>query len=194
MDNMANGDSFNMVMTPEASPERDANAEREVGGGFNQMAQRNEAASRSVRIVQMERHHSDLHGDPPAIEVELVSQFGDMHKGGMGEESKRSNRFRQSTLTERHMIGAHPLATSPSIKNSLIDWVTTFKNLPHIPGTTSEFITSGALYYIMEEIDPEYFPELPYSQLDKKDLRANHDIKVLRKVYKHMLEQMDLWF
>lgn len=91
-------------------------------------------------------------------------------------------------------MNTHPLAGSPTIKNSLIDWVTTFKNLPHNPGNTTEFITSGALYYIMEEIDPEYFEEWPYSVLNKQDLRAKQDPKVLRKVYKHMLEQMELWY
>jgi hypothetical protein len=39
----------------------------------------------------------------------------------------------------------------------------------------------------MEEIEPEYFKELPYSQLNKKEARMDQDPKVLKKVYKYML-------
>jgi len=46
----------------------------------------------------------------------------------------------------------------------------------------------------MEEIEPEYFRELPYSTLNKKEARTSQDPKVLKKVYKHMLQQMELWF
>ena len=48
IENVAHGDSFNMVMTPEESPERDVNVQREVGARFNQMAKRDEAMMRSV--------------------------------------------------------------------------------------------------------------------------------------------------
>ena len=66
-------------------------------------------------------------------------------------------------MSEHIQVNAHPFADSPTIKNSLIDWISTFKSLPRYPANVSEFITSGSLYYIMEEIDAEYFPELPYS-------------------------------
>ena len=66
--------------------------------------------------------------------------------------------------------------------------------MPRYPATISEFVTSGALYFIMEEIDAEYFRELPYSTLSKKDSRMEQDPKVLKKVYKHMFQQMELWF
>ena len=72
-----------------------------------------------------------------------------------------------STLSEQAQINAHPFADSPTIKNSLIDWVSTFKNLPRYPGSIPEFITSGTLYFIMEEVDGEYFKEFPYRDLNK---------------------------
>lgn len=86
----------------------------------------------------------------------------------MYEERKRQNRFRYSTLTERLQVNAHPYAQHPTIKNSIIDWVQTFKTLPDKPETVTDFINSGALYFIMEEIEPEYFPELPYTIINKK--------------------------
>ena len=92
------------------------------------------------------------------------------------------------------MVNAHPFADSATIKHSIIDWVTTFKNLPRYPATITEFVTSGTLYFIMEEIEPEYFPELPYTTLNKKEAKMDQDPKVLKKVYKHMLQQMELWF
>lgn len=76
--------------------------------------------------------------------------------------------MRQSTLSELITINhQHPLADSPTIKNSMIDWVSSFKNLPRYPATVSEFITSGTLYFIMEEIDAELFKEFPYKTLNK---------------------------
>ena len=66
--------------------------------------------------------------------------------------------------------------------------------MPRYPATISDFVTSGALYFIMEEIDAEYFSELPYSTLNKKDAKQQQEPKVLKKVYKHMLQQMELWF
>ena len=112
----------------------------------------------------------------------------------MYEERKRTNRFGQSTLSEHATVNAHPFADSPTIKNSIIDWVSTFKNLPRYPGSISEFITSGTLYFIMEEVDGEYFKEFPYRDLNKKEAKARQEPKTLKKVYKHMLSQMELWF
>ena len=40
---------------------------------------------------------------------------------------------------------------------------------------------------IMEEIEPEYFKELSYSLLPKKEGRAVLSDLDLRKIYKHML-------
>lgn len=73
------------------------------------------------------------------------------------EEAKRVNRFGHSTLSEHINVNSHPLADSPTIKNSLTDWIATFKNLPRYPANVSEFVSSGSLYFIMEEVDPEYF-------------------------------------
>ena len=61
-DNLANGDSFNMVESPDESPERNPRADREVGGRFNMMAQRQEEMTRSVRALQIERDASELQG------------------------------------------------------------------------------------------------------------------------------------
>ena len=63
------------------------------------------------------------------------------------------------------------MADSPTIKNSLIDWITSFKNLPRYPATITEFVTSGSLYFIMEEIDEEYFKEFPYNVLNKQEAK-----------------------
>lgn len=131
-----------------------------------------------------------MHGEPKVIEIDL----GNNKNLQTYEERKRTNRFRQSTLSQRHVVNSHPFADSPTIKHSIIDWITTFKNLPRYPATISEFVSSGALYFIMEEIDAEYFRELPYSTLSKKDTKMEQDPKVLKKVYKHMLQQMELWF
>ena len=120
---------------------------------------------------------------PKVVEIELGY-----------EERKRHNRFRQSTLSEHLRINQHPLADSPTIKSSLIDWIATFKNLPRFPGNIRDFITSGTLYFIMEEIDPQYFQEFSYKDLNKQEARQEQEVKTLKKVYKHMLTQMELWF
>ena len=99
-----------------------------------------------------------------------------------------------STLSEHLRINQHPLADSPTIKNSLIDWIATFKKLPRYPGNVRDFITSGSLYFIMEEIDQQYFQEFPYKDLNKKEAKQEQEVKTLKKVYKHMLTQMELWF
>lgn len=91
-------------------------------------------------------------------------------------------------MSEKVISKQHPLANSTTIKNSLIDWITTFKNLPSIPATTSEFVTSGALYFIMEEIEPEYFTEFPYTILNKQEAKSVQDREILRQVYKHMVQ------
>ena len=91
-------------------------------------------------------------------------------------------------------VNAHPMADSPTIKNSLIDWIATFKTLPRYPATVSELITSGTLYFIMEEIEPQYFEQLPYKILNKEEAKSRQEPKTLKKVYKHMLQQMELWF
>ena len=84
-------------------------------------------------------------------------------------------------------MNAHPLADSPTIKNSLTDWIATFKNLPRYPANVNEFITSGSLYFIMEEVDAEYFKEFSYKTLNKQEANVNQDPKTLKKVYKHMV-------
>jgi len=181
-------DSFETNGTPEDSPERPTpNVAREMGGRFNHMAQREEAVTRSVRYLQMDRHMSDMakHGQPRVVEIDLTEE----------ERIKRKHKLLQSTQSERQtVIKTHPFADSPTIKNSLVEWIATFKNLPRNPGTVSEFISSGALYFIMEEIEPDYFQEFPYSVISKKDASSQQDPKVLKKVYKHMLVQMELWF
>ena len=91
-ENLANGDSFNMVETPEESPERDPKSQREIGGRFNMMAQRHEEVSRSVRNLQMERNASDMmNGEPKVIEIDLADE---QRNRGQYEERKRMNRFR----------------------------------------------------------------------------------------------------
>ena len=139
----------------------------------------------------MERHTSDLaSGQPRVVEIDLNEQ----DKAKQYEERKGNNRFGHSTLSEHHQVNAHPLADSPTIKNSLIDWIATFKNLPRYPANISEFITSGTLYFIMEEIEPEYFKEFQYKTLNKSEANPVQEPKTLKKVYKHMLTQMELWF
>ena len=64
-------------------------------------------------------------------------------------------------LSEKIAVNHHPLANSETMKNSLIDWVATFKTLPKFPATIAEFVTSGTLYMIMEEIDPNTFKQFP---------------------------------
>ena len=191
-DKVALGDnSMNMVETPEDSPERMRESERmeeaadkEMGGRFNHMAQNYEALSRSVHQLKMDRHNSDMmSGQPKVVEIELGY-----------EERKRNNRFRQSTLSEHLRINQHPLADSPTIKNSLTDWISTFKNLPRYPANISEFVTSGSLYFIMEEIESDFFKEFPYKDLNKQEAKSKQEPKTLKKVYKHMLSQMELWF
>ena len=46
----------------------------------------------------------------------------------------------------------------------------------------------------MEEIDPEHFKEFPYKTLNKQEAKSKQEPKTLKKVYKHMLSQMELWF
>ena len=46
----------------------------------------------------------------------------------------------------------------------------------------------------MEEIEPEYFSEFPYKILNKQEAKSQQDPDTLRQVYKHMLQQMELWF
>ena len=99
-------------------------------------------------------------GAPKVVEIDLTA-----------EERKKyeatKNQHHHSVLSERVRANQHPFANSATIKNSLIDWITTFKKLPRFPATTTEFVTSGALYFIMEEIEPDYFTEFDYSVLNK---------------------------
>ena len=76
----------------------------------------------------------------------------------------------------------------------MTDWIATFGNLPRYPANISEFITSGSLYFIMEEIEPDYFKAFPNKTLNKSEAKTEYDRKTLTKVYKHMLSQMELWF
>ena len=115
----------------------------------------------------MDRQTSDImvnHGQLKVVEIELGY-----------EKSKRPNKFfNASTISENLPItNQHPLADSPTIKNSLTDWFATFKNLPRYPANISEFITSGSLYFIMEEVDEEYFKEFPYKVLNKQEAKSN---------------------
>ena len=97
-------------------------------------------------------------------------------------------------LSEKITNNHHPLANSQSIKNSLIDWVATFKTLPNFPANISEFVTSGTLYMILEEIAPSHFKQFPQSILPKvKDTQTLKEPQ-LKKIYKHMLKQMRAWF
>ena len=66
--------------------------------------------------------------------------------------------------------------------------------MPRYPANISEFITSGSLYFIMEEIEPDYFKAFPNKTLNKQEARTEYDRKTLTKVYKQMLSQMELWF
>ena len=99
-----------------------------------------------------------------------------------------------STLSERIHVDQHPLASSPTIRASIIDWISTFKNLPQFPATISEFVSSGTLYMIMEEIEPDYFQELQYSILPKNEGCGTISDNKLKKIYSHMVSQMELWF
>ena len=84
-DNQVNGDSFNMVETPEDSPERPFNkaaVDKEMGGTYNHMAQNFVAVSKSVRNLQLERNHSDVAGTgnggvgghPRVVEIDLEEE------------------------------------------------------------------------------------------------------------------------
>ena len=84
-------------------------------------------------------------GQPKVVEIEI------------GYDKRQKQPFRTSTLSEQLRINQHPHADSQTVKNSIIDWVATFKNLPRYPGNIRDFISSGSLYFIMEEIDPQYF-------------------------------------
>ena len=53
------------------------------------------------------------------------------------------------------------------MRHSLIDWVATFQTLPKFPSNLSEFVTSGTLYMIMEEIEPTFFRPFPYTVIPK---------------------------
>lgn len=46
----------------------------------------------------------------------------------------------------------------------------------------------------MEEIEGDLFKEFPYKTLNKQEAKVKQDPKTLKKVYKHMIAQMDLWF
>jgi len=46
----------------------------------------------------------------------------------------------------------------------------------------------------MEEIDEEFFKAFPFKTLNEQEARPRQDQKTLKKVYKHMLSQMELWF
>ena len=69
--NPSGDDSMNMVETPEESPERQPNTEREIGGRFLHMAQDREAMTRSVRNLQLERNLSDVAGAPKVVDIDL---------------------------------------------------------------------------------------------------------------------------
>ena len=73
-ENLAHGDSFNMVESPDESPERDPRAQREIGGRYNMMAQRHEEVSRSVRALQVERTVSDMQDNPKVVEIDLAEE------------------------------------------------------------------------------------------------------------------------
>lgn len=97
-------------------------------------------------------------------------------------------------LTEKVAINHHPLASSATMKNSLIDWVATFQTLPKFPANIPEFVTSGTLYMIMEEIEPTYFKQFPYSVLPKNEAKSVLEESALKKIYKHMVQKMQDWF
>ena len=40
----------------------------------------------------------------------------------------------------------------------------------------------------MEEIEPEYFTEFPYTILNKQEAKSVQDREILRQVYKHMVQ------
>ena len=47
---------------------------------------------------------------------------------------------------------------------------------------------------IMEEIEPTYFKPFPQSVLPKSQAQSVLAEKALKKIYKHMLQQMQAWF
>ena len=47
---------------------------------------------------------------------------------------------------------------------------------------------------IMEEIEPSYFKAFPYSVIPKNAPQDVLEKQVLKKIYKHMLNQMQVWF
>ena len=131
-------------------------------------------------------------GTPDIANIDLEEEKSTNRKI---EERKRAvSRFSNLSEQVQVRIQYHALADSPTIKNSLTDWIATFRNLPRYPANISEFITSGSLYFIMEEIEPEYFKEFPNKTINKQEARTQQDRKTLQKVYKHMLSQMELWF
>ena len=46
----------------------------------------------------------------------------------------------------------------------------------------------------MEEIEPAYFKPFPYSVIPKNAPKEVLEKQVLKKIYKHMLNQMQVWF
>lgn len=188
------GDFDNVLLTPDDSPVNSPKGtlgEKESGGRYVHMAQQYEAVHRSQKANITEKGKEEMNF-PPIVKIDLNEE--DRMKMSQTMRLKKNQGVRASTLTERIHVDQHPLASSQTIKSSVIDWVATFQNLPKFPATISEFITSGTLYMIMEEIEPEYFKELSYSLLPKQEGRAVLSDFDLRKIYKHMMLQMELWF
>ena len=134
---------------------------------------------------------------------QMIGRISDLHSqqkldGGFETsqiQSQRLNNFvRNSMLSEKIAANHHPLANSQTMKNSLIDWVATFKKLPFFPANISEFVTSGTLYMILEEIAPNHFKQFPQNILPKDEQQKKLGEKALKKIYKHMLKQMKIWF
>ena len=102
----------------------------------------------------------------------FVGSIGGGYEDLSYQDRKKQNRLRLSTLTENVTLNHHKMTDSVTVKHSIIDWVSTFKNLPRYPATIEEFITSGALYMIMEEIDANYFKAFPSTTLPKNPMKS----------------------
>ena len=192
--NMMDDEYENVLITPDASPltspKNRFTKKQTIGGRYHDRSKEFGKQGTSMRNLAAKKKGDD--GSP----------FEEVVMEDMTEEQYRAiaSRFsdiepvRISTLTERIKVDQHPLAGSPTIKASILQWVSTFKYLPFFPPTMSDLVTSGALYMIMEEIEPDFFPELSVDTLPKGEEMKQLSHTRLRKVYRKMLDGMETWF
>ena len=113
--------SMNMMSTPEDSPE---GSPVEVVTGKKSLLPEVTKLEQVNQSEQLMGRISDLHSQQKIGGGFEVSQV----------QSARLNNFvRDSMLSEKITANHHPMASSETMRNSLIDWVATFKTLPNFP-------------------------------------------------------------